>query len=68
MKVLVIGGAGHVGTLVLPYLVQEHSLRVLDRRSPELPGVEFVSADLQDTTALSEALHGQDALLYMMSM
>ena len=65
MKVLVIGGSGIVGSLVLPYLAREHSIRVLDRRPPELAGVEFVQADVQDTTVLSEAMQGQDALLYM---
>ena len=67
MKTLVIGGAGIVGTLVLPYLAREQSLRVLDRRPPlpDLPGVEFVEADLLDAAALGEAMQGQDALLYM---
>ncbi|MES2464791.1 MAG: NAD(P)-dependent oxidoreductase [Armatimonadota bacterium] len=66
MKVLVIGGSGHVGTLVLPFLVQDHEIRVLDRKTPApFPGLGFVEGDLLDTATLSEAMEGQDVLLYM---
>jgi nucleoside-diphosphate-sugar epimerase len=67
MKVLVIGGSGHVGTLILPYLVREHSIRILDRREPveTSPKAEFVEGDLLDSATLTGAMEGQNALLYM---
>ncbi len=67
MNVLVIGGSGHVGGLVLPYLARENSLRILDRRAPAetSPEIEFVEGDLLDSAVLSKAMEGQEALLYM---
>ena len=38
MKVLLVGGAGHVGSFITPYLRQHHDLRVLDLRPPTTRG------------------------------
>jgi nucleoside-diphosphate-sugar epimerase len=67
MNVLVIGGSGIVGSLVLPYLTQAHSTRVLDRKAPieTTPKVDFIEGDLLGAEAVSSAMKGQDALLYM---
>lgn len=64
-KVLVIGGAGMLGTPVTRALVQAGlSVRALvRRRSAQLPGaVEQVEGDLFDATALARAFAGQDAV------
>jgi hypothetical protein len=34
MHVLLIGGSGHVGTLVTPFLKQHHTLRIYDLKPP----------------------------------
>lgn len=34
MKLLVIGGAGYVGAIVLPFVAARHTLRVFDRQPP----------------------------------
>ena len=65
MKVLVVGGSGHVGRLVLPYLAQQHSLRVFDLRAPVDPAWEYIAGDVNDLEALEHAAVGSDALLYM---
>ncbi|MBC8103369.1 MAG: NAD(P)-dependent oxidoreductase [Cytophagales bacterium] len=67
MRILVIGGAGHVGGLVLPFLGEHHSLRVFDLRPPAdpPPGTEFVRGDVTDSAALTEAMAGIEAVLYM---
>jgi nucleoside-diphosphate-sugar epimerase len=65
MKVLVIGGSGHVGGLTLPYLAQHHSLRVFDLRPPANSDGEYIAGSVNDIAALCQAAEGMDALLYM---
>ena len=67
MNILVIGGSGHVGTLVLPYLAREHSIRVLDKKPPveTSPRTEYVEGDLLDPGVLASALEDREVLLYM---
>ena len=65
MKVLVIGGSGHVGTLVLPFLKQQHTLRIFDLRPPTDTTLEYHEGNLTDYAALSRAVTGVDAVLYM---
>jgi nucleoside-diphosphate-sugar epimerase len=65
MKVLVIGGSGLVGGLVLPYLAQQHALRVFDLRPPADPSWDYLAGSVGDFDALARAAEGQEALLYM---
>ena len=64
MKLLVIGGSGHVGSLILPYLAEQYTLRVFDLKAPQL-ALDFVQGDVRDYGALETAAHGCDQLLYM---
>ena len=65
MRILVIGGAGKVGGLVLPYLGQEFNLRVYDLRPPASPEWEYMEGSVLDEEALESAAQGCDGLLYM---
>ncbi len=65
MKVLLLGGAGHVGTFITPYLRQHHSLRVLDLRPPRHSDVEYVEGSVSDPDALRRALTGVDAFIWV---
>jgi nucleoside-diphosphate-sugar epimerase len=65
MKVLLVGGAGHVGTFVTPYLRRLHSLRVLDLRPPRHEGVDYVEGSITDPEALVRALDGVDIFINM---
>src|SRR5579871_3261806 len=65
MKVLLVGGSGHVGSLVTPYLLREHQLRVLDLRPPGRGDVEFVHGSITDPTSLERALEGMDTFVAM---
>jgi nucleoside-diphosphate-sugar epimerase len=65
MKVLLVGGSGHVGTFVTPYLRERHDLRVLDLRPPRHAGVEFVEGSITDPEALRRALDGVDSFVNM---
>ncbi len=63
MRVLLVGGAGRVGTFITPYLREQHELRVLDLRAPSAEGVEYVEGSITDPEALRRALDGVDAFV-----
>ena len=67
MNLLVVGGSGYVGSLVLPALAREHSLKVFDLKPPaDAPnGVDFHQGSVCDPEALLSAAMGADTLLYM---
>ncbi|MGH7920598.1 MAG: NAD-dependent epimerase/dehydratase family protein [Candidatus Dormibacteraceae bacterium] len=65
MRLFVIGGAGHVGSMVLPHLARRHDIRVFDLRAPADGNWESVQGSIDDVEALREAMRGCDALLFM---
>jgi nucleoside-diphosphate-sugar epimerase len=65
MRVLLIGGSGIVGTLVAPFLMEKHSLRVLDLRRPFDTDIEYLPGSATDYNAVIQAIKGMDAVVYM---
>lgn len=75
MKVLVTGGAGYVGSMVVPMLLQKgHSVRAVDWLAhggdPLLPvwsdpNFEFLKGDLRDAKVVSQAVDGVDAVVHL---
>ena len=65
MNVLLVGGSGLVGTMVMPYLKQEHQIRVFDVAPPPDPSVEYVNGSVHDGAAIREALDGIEGVIYM---
>lgn len=70
-KVLVTGGAGYVGTLLVPQLVARgHKVRVYDTmyygcELADGPGVKLIRGDIRDTGRLAEAFAGIDAVIHL---
>ena len=67
MKILVIGGTGHVGAEVVKELKRRDAdVRVLVRKPDvkSLPGTEMVVGDLLDPVSIDKALQGVDKLAY----
>jgi uncharacterized protein YbjT (DUF2867 family) len=65
VKILVIGGTGHVGSEVVKELnKRDADVRVLVRKPgvESLPGVEIVVGDLLDPVSIDKALQGVDKL------
>ena len=65
MKVLLVGGAGHVGTFITPYLRQQHVLRVLDVNPPRHADVEYVQGSITEPNDVRRALDGVDTFINM---
>jgi nucleoside-diphosphate-sugar epimerase len=65
VRVLLVGGSGHVGSFVTPYLRRRHDLRVLDLRPPRHADVDYVEGSITDPAALERALDGVDTFINM---
>jgi nucleoside-diphosphate-sugar epimerase len=75
MNTLITGGAGYIGSTLVPLLLAEgHRVRVLDtlwNGGASLLGVwshpafEFVRGDIRDRAALESALAGTDAVVHL---
>ncbi len=65
MHVLVIGGAGMVGSNVVPHLAQRHTVRVLDQRPLDVGGVESVTGDARSPDDVAAAVDGVEGVVHM---
>lgn len=75
MKILVTGGAGYIGSLLVPELLKKgHQVRVLDNLSfgqtSLMPyfidsNFEFIKDDVRNTEAVKKALEGVDAIIHL---
>lgn len=70
-NVLVTGGAGYVGHVLTPRLLDEgYNVTVYDTlyfgcRLPNDPKLRVIQGDIRDTAKLAEAFEGQDAVLHL---
>src|SRR5256885_15595816 len=75
MKVLVTGGAGYIGAVLVPHLLEKQfGVRVLDNLmyggASLLPlvrdkGFEFVRGDVRDERTVREAVRGCDVVIHL---
>ncbi len=71
MNVLVVGGAGYIGSHVVRALLDgRHQVRVYDNLSSGLrqnlqTGAEFVHGDISDVLAVRNAMQGYDAVVHL---
>ncbi|MHC9045642.1 NAD-dependent epimerase/dehydratase family protein [Microbacterium saperdae] len=66
MKLLIIGGGGHLGRLVGPALAESHRVTVADRIPDlRLEWATTIEVDVLDQDALTRAAEGMDAIVYM---
>ena len=65
MKVLLVGGSGHVGTMILPYMKVHHQFRILDLSSPNDHAVDYIQGSVTQPHVVQQAVKGMDAFIYM---
>ena len=65
MRLLLVGGAGHVGQLITPYLKPHHTLKVLDLLPPADPEIGHVQGSVLDPEAIRSALADVDAFVWL---
>ena len=74
-NVLVVGGAGYIGSALLPLLLEKgYRVRVLDlflfgkdpiRSVVDHPGLEIIEADFRHLDKIVEAVRGMDAVVHL---
>ena len=62
---MIIGGAGGVASLLIPYLKHHHTIRVYDLKLPADGEIDHVIGGVDDYVALTQALQGSETLIYM---
>ena len=75
MRILVTGGAGYVGSVLVPNLLAlGHEVRVLDNLMYggrgllpcfAYPGFDFIKGNVLDDATLKQALRGRDAIIHL---
>jgi nucleoside-diphosphate-sugar epimerase len=75
MKILVTGGAGYIGTTLVPLLLEKgHHVTVFDNLmytgEPllpflRIPNFEFVKGDVRDKEALKKVIEGKDVIIHL---
>lgn len=65
MKIVVVGGAGRVASLVVPRLAREHQVTVADRQPADWWAGDFVAVDILDHERLPVLFEGAEALVFM---
>lgn len=65
MKLLLVGGAGHVGKLITPYLKAKHTLSVLDLAAPDDPAITHVKGSVLDPETIRAGLEGVDGFIWL---
>jgi nucleoside-diphosphate-sugar epimerase len=70
--VVVTGGAGYVGAVLVPKLLEKgYRVRVIDlflfgkNVLPKHPDLESVEGDIRDQSLLKEVMHGADAVIHL---
>lgn len=67
MRLLVVGGCGHVGSFVVPVLARTHDVRVLDLKPPKDPvsTVDYHVGGLHDVDLVASLASAVDSLVFM---
>lgn len=74
IKILVTGGAGYVGSVLVPELLKKYEVRVLDNLTygyygilPHLgnPNFEFIMGDIRNTEDIKRSLKGIDFIIHL---
>lgn len=63
MKVLVVGGGGHVGGILRPALDKEHQCRYLDIKP--IPDADSIVGDITDPAVVKHAVEGMEGVIYL---
>jgi nucleoside-diphosphate-sugar epimerase len=64
MRLLVIGGSGYLGTILMPYLRKEDTIRVMDVTEPKAECDDFIKGSVLDAAVMKQAMSSMEGLIY----
>jgi nucleoside-diphosphate-sugar epimerase len=74
MRILITGGAGYIGSVLLPKVLEKYQVRVLDNLTygydgiiPYInhPNLEFINGDIRNSTSIKNSLKGVDFVIHL---
>ena len=65
MKLLVVGGAGYVASIIRPSLEARFDCRYFDRRTVAGAEERTIVGDVNDPEKITQAVEGIDAIVYL---
>ncbi len=65
MKVLLVGAAGKVASIIRPALEAQHTCYFFDRRPVQAPDGRCFVGDVSDEALVNEAVQGMDSVIYL---
>ncbi len=74
MRILITGGAGYIGSVLLPRILEKYQVRVLDNLTygyegiiPYInhPNLEFINGDVRNITSIKNSLKGVDFVIHL---
>lgn len=74
IRILITGGAGFIGSMLIPELIDKYQLRVLDNLTYSYYGIiphlsnknfEFIYGDIQDIKTIKESLKNVDLVIHL---
>ena len=74
IRILITGGAGYIGSILLPYLLDKYDVRVIDNLVygyhgiiPHLgnPRFEFIEGDIRDSNVVKKSLNDVDYVIHL---
>lgn len=74
MRILITGGAGYIGSVLLPRILQKNQVRVLDNLTYGYDGIisyinhpnlEFINGDVRNITCIKNSLKGVDFVIHL---
>lgn len=77
IRILVTGGAGYVGSVLVPYLLEKHTVRVVDNLTygyygilPHLgnPDFEFIHEDVRNKEGITQALRDVNFVVHLAAL
>ncbi len=63
--ILVTGAMGRIAQKVIPFLVEDYDLRLIDRQAGLLDGLEVMATDITDYEAVRRVTEGVESILHL---
>lgn len=64
-RICIIGGSGFVGSHLIPLLIENHNIKIIDKKISEIYPKLSVLCDIRNPDLLNEVLHGCEIVIHL---